>query len=394
MTEQSAPLRSAAPVRGSNVARVQSFPVGHQLPDDGRYGSSRGRVSSRVATLVRLETTDGAVGWGEAFGPPAAVVPLVEEIAQTVVGRPVSRILPLVRHLLQAGYHRSSGGLHVCALSAVEIAMWDAWGHQLGVSVAELLGGRARGEVTAYASTGYVTDVADDEGVFTDMLTSATEEGFGAAKIKLGLGRQRDRRRAEIAREVLGNGELMVDFNGNYTADVALRVLQSLDDLDLAWVEEPVSPDDHEGLARCRASGIPVAAGEAVYTRFGFRPLVSRQLVDIVQPDLIKCGGLSEARAIMDLAHAWNLRVSPHVWGGAIGQATSLQLLAAVPESPHTEVPGEPLWLEFDRAPNRLRDELLTEPIAADNGVVTIPTGPGLGVEVDENAVAALRWEG
>lgn len=378
---------SADTSRGARIARIDTFPVGHELPPGQRYGSARGRVSARVATLVRLETVDGTIGWGEAFGPPAAVTALVAEVAEAAEGQPVSRVVPLVRRLLLAGYHRGHGGLHVCAISGVEIAMWDAWGHQVGVSVAELLGGRARETVDAYASTGYVTDRQDNDDAYTRMLDDAVAEGFTAAKVKLGLGRDRDRRRAEIARERLGNGALMVDFNGNYTADIARNVLDALGDLDLHWVEEPVPPDDLAGMARIRQAGVPVAAGEATYTRFGFRSLIAEQLLDVAQPDLIKCGGLAEARTIADLAHTWNLRVSPHVWGGAVGQAASLQLLAAIPDSPHTETAGAPLWLELDRAPNHLRDRLLTEPIVAKAGQVTIPSGPGLGVEVSQDAV-------
>ncbi|MBA2319001.1 MAG: mandelate racemase/muconate lactonizing enzyme family protein [Euzebyales bacterium] len=375
-----------------DVVRVEAIPVADEFPPGQCYGSARGRVSARVATLVRLETRGGAVGWGEGFGPPVAVSALVDELADLVVDRPVSRIVPFVRGALQAGYHRSPGGLHVCALSAVELAMWDAWGHELGMSVATLLGGRAREVVMAYASTGYVTDHVDDEGAFADTLQAAVADGFPAAKIKLGLGGDRDRRRAEIARDKLGGERrLMVDFNGNYTADSAIQVIYALRDLDIDWVEEPVPPEDLAGLARTRQAGVPTAAGEALYTRFGFRALVADQLVDVIQPDLLKCGGLAEARVIVDLAHTWNLRVSPHAWGGAIGQAATLQLLAAIPDSPHTEVPAHPLWLEFDRGPNRLREHLLTEPITADDGVVAVPDGPGFGVEVDEDTVADLR---
>ncbi|QBI20807.1 mandelate racemase/muconate lactonizing enzyme family protein [Egibacter rhizosphaerae] len=374
------------------VGRVEAIPLRHALPPEQSYGSARGRVSAREGTLVRLETDDGVVGWGEAFGPPAAVCALVDDLAPLVVGAPVNHVSPVVHTALQVGYHRSHGGLHVCALSGVETAMWDAWGRYLGLSVSELLGGRVRSEVPAYASTGFVTEFVDDEGAFSAALQEAVGEGFSAAKIKVGLGRDRDRRRAEIAREKLGErGHLMVDFNSNYTADTACRVLDGLRDLDIDWAEEPVPPHDHAGYARVRRCGIPIAAGEAAYTRVDFRPLVADQLVDIVQPDLIKCGGIGEARTIVDLAQAWNLRVSPHVWGGAIGQAASLQLLAAIPNSPHTEIAGEPLWLELDRSPNELRWRLLTDPIIASDGVVAIPSGPGLGVCVDEDVVAELR---
>lgn len=380
--------------RPTDVVRLDVFPVLHELARGERYGSARGRAPARAATIVRVETAEGAVGWGEGFGPPQVVAAAVRELAPEVLHRPVHRIVPLVHETLQTGYHRGHSGLHICALSAVEMALWDAWGRTLGTPVGTLLGGRSRDTLTAYASTGYVLDHEDGDERYAEMLDEAVASGFPAVKVKLGLGRERDRRRAELARERLGpDRALMVDFNGNYTADVALDVLRVLHDLDITWVEEPVPPEDLAGLARVRAAGIPIAAGEAVYTRYGFRPLIAGQLADIVQPDLAKCGGFAEARAVVDLALTWNLRVSPHVWGGAVAQAASLQLLSAIPEAPHTSIAPHPLWLEFDRGANRLREELLTTPFTPVDGTVAIPDGPGLGVEVDEDALARLTME-
>jgi len=135
---------------------------------------------------------------------------------------------------------------------------------------------------------------------------------------------------------------------------------------------------------------VPIAAGEAGYTRYGFRDLVAGGLLDIVQPDVCKCGGLGEARVIAHLAQTWNVRFSPHVWGGAIGQAAALQVLAAVPDYPHPEHAPEPLWLECDRRPNPLRDELVRIPVTATGGQVAIPDHPGLGVDIDEDTLQRL----
>lgn len=376
------------------VQEVRAIPLAHNIGSENAYGSARGRISARTATLVRLVTSDGVVGWGECFGPPTVMVPLVEELGESLVGQSIDWIEPLLAQTLQAGYHRTTGGLHVFALSGVEIAMWDAWGRTLGVSVGRLLGGRARDKVTAYASTGYVT--ADlDVGAYAETIAAAVEEGFKGAKVKVGLGYTRDRQRAEIARKHLGDDRsLMVDFNSNYTADVALRVLEYLDDLDVYWAEEPVPPEDLSGFRRLRKFGTPLAGGEALCTRFGFREVISGRLLDVVQPDVCKCGGLSEARAIASLARTWNIRLSPHTWGGAISQAATLQLLASIPEYPHTDNPPDPLWFEFDRGPNRLREDLLDKPFRLQDGYVSIPDGPGLGVEVDTEAVKALRVGG
>lgn len=370
------------------IASLEAIPLRYPLPDGG-YGSARGLVPARETTLVRLQTSDGAVGWGESFGPPAAVVPLVQESADLLVGTTLDAPVPFVAGRLQAHYHRG-GGLHASALSGVETAMWDALGRTLGTSVATLLGGRAREEVTTYASTGYVT--ADlDLGLFRAMLDRHVGDLPGA-KIKCGLGVREDHERATVARDVLGpDRALMVDLNGNCTVDQTRAVIRRLADLDIAWLEEPLPPDDVAGLRRLSDSAVPLATGEALHTRAPFRQLITERLVDFVQPDVAKVGGLAEARAIAELARAWNVRFSPHVWGGAVALAATLQLLGSVPDYPHTGYVPEPLWIELDRADNGLRERLLSQELVPKDGRLAVPEGPGLGVEVDEDAVRALR---
>lgn len=376
----------------STIAKIEPIPIGYPVPN-GPYGSSRGLVAARRATLVRLTTSDGVVGWGEAFGSPAVVTACMDDIAPDLIGTPVDATSVWFTRYLQRSYHNTTGGPHITAASGIEIAMWDAFGRTLGVSVARLLGGRAREDVTAYASAGYVTQ-DKDLGRFRDQLAQALDGGFVGAKIKLGLGLSEDRRRAEVAHELLGtDGRLAVDVNGNYTADLARRLIEQLSDLNLLWVEEPVPPEDVSGLAMLRRLGVPLAAGEALYTRHGFAPLISGRLIDLAQPDVCKCGGLAEARVIAHLAQTWNVRVSPHVWGGVVGQAASLQLLASIPDYPHCEHAPEPMWFELDRGPNALRDELSTTPFLPHGGRIAIPDEPGLGVTVDESAVAHWRLD-
>lgn len=375
----------------STIARIEAIPVIDPLDVAHRYGSSRGLVAGRGAILVRLETADGVVGWGEAWGGSAAAKVLIEEMSEPLIGTTLKPSANWLTDLLQRSYHLSSSGPHTVAASALDIAMWDAFARTLGLPVHALLGGPTRDQLRAYASTGYVTG-DNDLGDYRAALESAADDGYRAAKIKLGLGLASDRTRTEIARDVFGpDATVFVDFNGNYTADQAIRAIGALRDLDLGWVEEPVTPDDHHGMRLLRHCGVPLAAGEAVYTRFGFRDLIAERLIDVVQPDVSKCGGISEARVIAHLAQTWNVRFSPHVWGGVISQAASIQLLASVPDYPHTDHRPEPVWLELDRGSNALRDELAGAPLRQSGSDVLVPTGPGLGIEVDEDAVARLR---
>ncbi|WP_053206381.1 mandelate racemase/muconate lactonizing enzyme family protein [Jiangella muralis] len=373
------------------IARIEAVAVRDVFAPDDAYGSARGLVQARAATLVRLETTDGVVGWGEAWGSSRATAVLIDELAGGLAGARLEPSGSWLTRLFNQGYHHSSGGHHIAAAGAIDIAMWDALGRTLGVPVHVLLGGRTRDRLTPYASAGYVTR-DNDHGRFADGLRALAADGYTGVKIKLGLGFDSDVARARTAREILGpDAAILLDFNGNYTADQARRSIDRLREFAPGWIEEPVSPDDRSGWALLRGCGVPLAAGEAVYTRYGFRDLIAERLVDVVQPDVSKCGGLGEARVIAHLAQTWNVRFSPHVWGGVVAQAASVQLLAAVPDYPHVDHPAEPLWLEHDRGRNALRDELATRPFTLTDGAVVVPDGPGLGIEIDEDALDRLR---
>lgn len=371
------------------VDRIQSFPLEYVLPDGG-HGASKVRPAARVATLIKLTTSDGVVGWGESFGPPRLVSAFVHEAARWVIGQPVDVREGLWLDRLSRGYHLTSGGLHVAAISGIDLAMWDAQARGYGAPVSSLLGGRMRENVAAYASTGYYHS-AGDAGPLREYVASAVDEGFTAAKIKIGSGVRDDLLRTSITRELLGpEGLVMVDYNANCTVDTVLASLRAITDLDLYWVEEPLPPDDASGWALLRQTGVALAAGEALYTRYGFRDPISQRRIDIAQPNLSVCGGFTEAKAVTQLASAFNVRVAPHVWGTGVLLAATLQLLAVLPAAPFGERNPYPPLLEFDRGENPLRDGVLMEPIRADAGTVDIPAGAGTGVRVDERALA--QW--
>jgi D-galactarolactone cycloisomerase len=214
------------------VVRVETFPLEAPLPDGG-YGASKVRLAARVATLVKVTTSDGVTGWGECFGPPRILAPMLAELAGTLIGTPADQREPFLLEALQLGYHRTTGGLYVAALSGVDIALWDAWARTLGVPVSRLLGGQLRDRIPAYASTGYVTRTRD-LGEFREQIARAVSEGFTDAKIKVGTGLAEDVARTEIARELLRpDGRLMVDYNANATVDTVRRSLYRLRDLNL-----------------------------------------------------------------------------------------------------------------------------------------------------------------
>jgi D-galactarolactone cycloisomerase len=362
------------------------------------FAFSQGWVRQRSATLVEVLTDEGVSGWGEAFAqglePP--------EIAATVIDKALRPLLtgadPLDTEVLwHRMYHmtRDYGrkGSVVAAISAVDIALWDIAGKVYDASVYKLLGGAFRRRVQPYA-TGFYRIKGQGEGKrLAEEALRHFEAGFTLMKVKLGYGIEDDIAcMREIARAIAGKPiRLMVDTNHAYGRAEALRLGRALEEYDLRWYEEPVAPEDVAGYAEMRAKlTMPIAGGENEHTLFGFRELLAAGAVDIAQPDIGSCGGISAARHIMALAQSHGVQVNPHVWGSAIAQAASLHVIAAVPVAHHSLYPQEPV-LEYDRSSHPFRRELIREPIVLVDGWVHIPERPGLGIEVDRATLDRYR---
>jgi D-galactarolactone cycloisomerase len=184
---------------------------------------------------------------------------------------------------------------------------------------------------------------------------------------------------------------IMVDANHAYDAVAATRLGRRIEALDITWFEEPVPPEDLAGYRAVKAAlTIPIAGGEAEFTRWGFRQVLVERAIDILQPDVCAAGGISECRKIADMASAFGVRVNPHVWGTGVALAASLQLLAVLPHNPPGLFPIEPL-LEFDQSEHPIRMAVLMQPIVQRDGWVEVPDGPGLGVEIDRAAPQRFR---
>jgi D-galactarolactone cycloisomerase len=198
-----------------------------------------------------------------------------------------------------------------------------------------------------------------------------------------------DVRLCETVRRAVGpRVRIMVDANHAYDALGAIRLGKQIEPLDIAWFEEPVPPEDLDGYREVKAAlSIPIAGGEAEFTRWGFRPLICGRLVDILQPDIAAAGGISETKKIADMANAFGVRVNPHVWGTAVALAASLQLISALPHNPPGLHPIEPL-LEFDQSEHPIRFAVVSEPTVQTGGWVAIPDRPGLGIEINRAALA------
>jgi D-galactarolactone cycloisomerase len=274
------------------------------------------------------------------------------------------------------------------ALSAVDIALWDLKGRFTGLPVHKLAGGAVREFIQPYATGLYYRESGDLVQERVEEALGYVEAGFEAMKLKIGLDVQGDITQARAIREAIGPEiQLMVDANHAYDARTAITVGRALEELDIAWFEEPVPPEDYEGYREVRAAlNMPIAGGEAEFTRYGYRELISRRCVDIVQPDLCVMGGMTEALHVAAMANTWNLRCMPHVWGSAVGFAAALQFAATIPHSPPGLKPQEPLF-EFDNTDNPLRRDLAQETFDIEDGMLEIPTGPGLGITVNREVL-------
>jgi D-galactarolactone cycloisomerase len=353
------------------------------------FAYSQAWYARRGALLVEIVSEDGLSGWGEAFGPPLLTAPIVDFYKLLLIGSDAVATELHWQNLYNRLRDHGQKGLAIEALSALDIALWDMKGRYLGLPVHRLIGGPLRSRVQAYATGFYRKRGGDAVAYLSDEAQHRAEAGFSAIKLKLGFGIDEDIRLCHSIRRAVGETmTMMVDANHAYDASAAIRVGRQIEELDIAWFEEPVPPEDLQGYKQVKSAlGIPIAGGEAEFTRWGFRPILVERAIDILQPDACAAGGISECKKIADMANAFGVRVNPHVWGTGVALAASLQLIATLPDNPPGLNPIAPL-LEFDLSEHPIRMAVLTEPIRHQAGWVDVPTGPGLGIEIDRAAIA------
>jgi len=327
--------------------------------------------------LVRVETEDGFVGWGEAFGHAgihATRAALDTIVAPLVIGRSSTDIGELNRTILHAVHLLGRNGPFVYAFAGVEIALWDIAGKRANRPLAALLGGGSRTEMDAYASLLAYNDPA----LVTKNTRAACKAGYRYIKLH------------EVTRETVAAGaeaaaksgaKLMVDVNCLWSVPAALEMAEAFEKHDLFWFEEPVwPPEDAAGLARVRARGIPIAAGENTAGLHGFKALVEAGAIDIAQPSVTKIGGITEMQRIFTYCGAHGVTVTPHSPYFGPGFIATLHIVSALSERPLVEV----LWLEMEANP--------FDPwVKPENGRVRLPPGPGLGCDPDPDVLERYR---
>jgi D-galactarolactone cycloisomerase len=360
-----------------------------EAPLSQPFAYSRAWYDTRTAMIVEIETDDCLIGWGECYGPARMTAAVVNSIAPWLIGEDPLRTDYLWQMIYARLRDHGQKGVVIQSLSGIDIALWDVKGKHFGVPCYRLLGGPLRTEVKAYATGLYRRKSGDPQKYLAEEAEGYVEVGFSAVKLKVGFGVEEDAAITHAVRDAIGDRvALMVDANHAYDAIAAIRLGHMIERHDISWFEEPVPPEDIAGYRAVRAAiPIPVAGGECEFTRFSFRDLLASRAIDIIQPDTCAAGGLSECKKIADMAEAFGVRYNPHVWGTGIAIAASLQLLAVLPShTPGSLNPIDPM-LEFDRTEHPIRQSLLKEPIEHVKGVVRVPDGPGLGIEVDRAAL-------
>ncbi len=337
--------------------------------------------TARQALVVRVSTDAGLIGWGETYAVAGVRAAIDLALRPLLIGRNPAEVRTLHQSMLDATFDNGF------AVGGVDMALHDLWGKMLGVPITALYGGAVRERVPVYASGFcYQQDVYPSD-VWPAEARQRVAEGYTALKLRMGRFSPATELElvARIRAEVPSAVGMMVDAWGSYTAGEALRVGRELERLGCLFFEEPLPQGrgyaGYEELAR--ALDIPVAGGETLQTRAAFKALLDRRAVDIVQPDVAICGGIGDALFVGELAALMGLACLPHSWNGAIMNVATLHVAALLPEA--TRVPGgSPPLLEFDTTENPLATRLVCEPRRLVDGCFAVPTGPGLGVEVDE----------
>lgn len=367
--------------------------ITHQLlvDVDEPFTSSRGwYYKTKGALVVEIRTDEGIVGWGDCYGPAAVNKTIVNTVLKpNVVGRDPFDVEVIWEELYNKVKDYGLTGMTIASISGIDIALWDIIGKAVGQPIHKLIGGSFRSQIQSYATGLYFKDMEQLNEEAVEEAARYVDAGFRAIKMKIGLGSmKKDLDRVAAVRDAIGPDVLlMVDANHCFNVPQAINIGRELEQLGVHWFEEPISPEDLDGYVEVtRRLDMAVAGGENEFTKFSFRAILEKRAMDIVQPDVCAAGGITECKKIAALAQAHSVQCVPHAWGTAIGLAATMHFLASLPYCPPCLVPSPPM-LEYEQTFNPFRDELSTTDLTHRQGMVAVPTGPGLGIEIDRDVL-------
>jgi D-galactarolactone cycloisomerase len=368
------------------ITDVKTIRLRATIPTEGQVFSRSGVRNTRSTTLVQVETDDGISGIGSCSGNGELIEVIVAKVLKPLlIGMDPTAIDEIWDKAYVRGGHKEFGtrGIGVVALSGIDIALWDIFGKVRGVPVYELLGGKCRDKVSVYATALYPEEPAK----VAARARAFADQGFHGVKIKVGFDLEQDIRIARAVRQELGKEFIvMTDANQGYSLDVGLKAAAAFAECGAFWLEEPLFVEDIEGHATLRERGkVPIAVGENLHTYYAFENFIVRGAVDFIQPDVARAGGITEIRRITSLAAKHNVPVSFHTWGDAVALAASVHLSAALKDC---------IVMELDYTYNPLREELLREPFKVENRYLLPPEKPGLGIELNQEALQRFAFSG
>jgi L-alanine-DL-glutamate epimerase-like enolase superfamily enzyme len=365
------------------IVDVRTIPLRGATHDTGWPGGTD--PNEQMNTLVEIRSDTGLVGIGSSFTSQVFVEASLSLLRPMLIGETIFEAERVSEKLRQLTWWHGRGGAVEHTISGLDIALWDLMGKALGQPVSRLLGGNYRDRIKPYASM-----LFDDPPVLREKLLAQVARGFRA--IKMGwrpfgrVSRKLDELLIKTARATVGDDvELMVDAGGSeqywpHNVRWARETARMLGDYQITWFEEALRPDDLDGFKELRHdSPVLIATGEVFTRRQTFQPYITQRALDIIQPDLTKCGGLSEGRRMGWMAYDHGVLLVPHGWNTAIGVAADLALTAAMPVA---------RWVEYQTGVAYIED-LIDPPFQLDaDGMLPVPTGPGLGIQLNPDAVA------
>ncbi len=368
------------------IKQIETFILADQLSES--FFFSQWSYSERQICIVKISTDSGLVGWGEGYGPASIIEAGIKHLTPMLLGQNALEQERLWFDMYRKTLDFARRGVLVASISAIDIALWDLKGKAFAQPVSVLLGGQQRNRVMPYATGLYFSN---SDKLASDLATEATsyvDQGFKAIKMKVGLSIRTDLEHVEAVRAMIGEDiKLMVDANHAYSLREAIELAHLIEPYDISWFEEPISPEFYDQYSELRSNtSIPIAGGECEYLRYGHHQLLKNKSVDILQIDICSAGGLTEAKRVATLASTYGVEIVPHTWGTGIAFHAAMHFIANLEPIPGRLMSPD-FYIEYDRTENGIREALTSPPIDMQEGYIKVPTGPGLGIEVNEEAI-------
>jgi len=363
------------------ITGVEVVTLKFDYPSGGGFRCAGENVTGRVTSLVFVKTDEGVVGIGSAYSHPGLVRLIAEgHLAPMIIGEDPTNTDDLWERMYALTRWYGRKGVAISTLGAIDTALWDIRGKVEGAPIYELLGG-TNDRVPAYGSgLGWKDDL--DE--LRDDAKHYLNSGFTTVKMRLGRSRSYDIDAFDAVKDAVGSaGSVIVDGSHRYSLKTAEWLAQYLGEHGAVFFEEPFLPEDIDSYAALRREvEIPLAAGENEFGVQGFRELLRAEAVDVVQPDASRAGGITECARIGSLAHEFGATVATHSWSDAIAIVANAHVVAALPNG---------ISVEIDNTGNPFITDLLVEPLLVEGGLLKVPSGPGLGLVLNQTEVERMR---